>query len=308
MKYLKLSIKNILYFLIMTMFISGCDISGIPEYDRHKAYSYLREQCEFGARVPNSEAHKQCEDYLYLKLSATTSVCRKQKFIYYDQIRDDSLYLTNIIASYNPEDKHRILLCAHWDCRPWADEETDSSLHSQPVMGANDGASGVAVLLVIAEIFKNNPPPVGVDIVFFDGEDYGQSGNPDQWLLGSKYFVKNIGGYRPYYVILVDLIGDSDLNIHKEQYSQTHASWLVSRVWKAAALENAEHFLPDIGKSIYDDHIPFLEIGIPAVDIIDIDYESWHTIHDTPDKCSPESLGEVGRVVLRMVYDKEFNQ
>jgi len=292
----------------MMVFISGCDNINIPEFDQHKAYSYLQEQCGFGSRVPNSEAHNRCKDYLYLKLTASADVCRKQDFIYYDQMRTDTLYLTNIIASFKPEDKHRILLCAHWDSRPWADEEADSSLHSQPVMGANDGASGVAVLMVIAEVFKNNPPPFGVDIVFFDGEDYGQSGKADEWLLGSKYFAKNIGGYLPHYVILIDMIGDSELNIYKENYSQTHANWVVSRIWKAAELENAEHFLPDIGKSIYDDHIPFLEIGIPAVDIIDIDYKWWHTIHDTPDKCSPESLGEVGRVVLRMIYDKELHQ
>jgi len=265
------------------------------------------EQCEFGARTPNSEAHRQCEDYLYNKLAACSGVYRKQKFVHYDKRRGDTLRLTNLIASFNPDYSRRILLCAHWDCRPWADSEEDSSRHSMPVPGASDGASGVAVLLMIAEIFKENPPPMGVDIIFFDGEDYGQAGKPDEWLLGSKYFTKNIGGYRPQYAVLLDLIGDADLNIHKEYYSQMKAGWLVSRIWKAAALEGAEHFFPDIKHSVYDDHIPFLEIGIPAVNIIDMDYKWWHTIEDTPDKCSAESLAEVGRVVLRLIYDKDLS-
>jgi Zn-dependent M28 family amino/carboxypeptidase len=173
-------------------------------------------------------------------------------------------------------------------------------------MGASDGASGVAALLEIADILKENPPPIGVDIILFDGEDYGSHGARDQWLLGSKYFTANIGSYRPTYVILLDLIGDTDLNIHKEYHSHTYASSLVNRIWAAAAADSAEHFHPDILHSVYDDHIPFLQLGIPAAVIIDMDYEWWHTVNDTPDKCSAESLEEVGRVVLRLLYDTEL--
>ena len=289
--------------LLMTLFSCG---KGIPQFDKDKAYNYILEQCAFGPRVPNSEAHKQCENYLVDKLSEFTDVVKRQKFTYYDENRDDSLYLTNIIASLHPEKKSRILLCAHWDCRPWADKEADSSLHSQPVMGANDGASGVALLLTIAEIIKAHPLEVGVDIIFFDGEDYGQYEQSEQWLLGSKYFTANIGNYRPGYVILVDMIGDADLDIHRDYYSNTYSGWLVNRIWKAAELEQVESFYPDVLHTVYDDHVPFLEKGIPAVDIIDMDYEWWHTIHDTPDKCSAESLDQVGRVVLRVLYDNDL--
>jgi glutaminyl-peptide cyclotransferase len=295
-------------FLFMLLFFSCSRHQEIPEFDEIKAYRYLEEQCEFGARTPNSEAHDLCEDYLFNMLSATTPVCKRQKFIYYDVERDDTLYLTNLIASYNPRNEERILLCAHWDCRPWADEDPDSSRHNEPVMGANDGASGTAVLLAIAEIFKIHPPPLGVDLIFFDGEDYGQRGTMDQWCLGSKHFARNIGNYRPAYVILLDLVGDADLNIHKEYYSQLNAGWLVTRIWNAAAVVQAEHFYPDVKHNVYDDHIPFMQIGIPAVNIIDMDYQYWHTVVDTPDKCSPESLGEVGRVVIRTIYDRSLRE
>ncbi len=298
--------KRLFVLALFIFFWAGCDQTKIPAFDKNKAFEYLEQQCDFGARTPNSEAHRLCEDFLFDKLTATGAICRRQNFTYIDQDRGDTLHLTNIIASYNPEDKRRILLCAHWDCRPWADNDPDSSLHNLPVLGANDGASGVAVLLVIAEIFKNHPPSSGVDIIFFDGEDYGQTGSLDEWLLGSKYFTKNIGGYRPQYVVLLDLIGDADLNIHKEYYSQTQAGWLVSRIWQAAEIEMAEHFFPDILHSVYDDHIPFLALGIPAAVIIDMDYQSWHTVEDTPDKCSAESLGEVGRVIIRLLYDEDL--
>lgn len=299
--------KLTIFFVLAALLIFSCNSkSVIPDFDESKAFRFLEEQCEFGARVPNSEAHRQCAEYLYNKLASTTDICRSQKFEYYDQKRGDTLYLTNLIASFNPDNSQRILLCAHWDCRPWADEDPDSINHSQPVPGANDGASGVAVLLAVAEIFKEVPPPMGVDIIFFDGEDYGQSGESEQWCLGSKYFTKNIGQYKPHYVILLDLVGDAELNIHKEYYSQTYAGWLVSRIWKAAALEQAEHFFPDIKHTVYDDHVPFLEVGIPAVDIIDMDYKYWHTVNDIPENCSAESLGEVGRVVVRAIYDKDL--
>ncbi len=299
----KLSVSVLI--LAAWVIFSGCSQS-IPKFDKAKSYNYIIEQCAFGARVPNSEAHDKCEDYLFDKLSEFSENVRRQKFTYYDSSRADTLHLTNLLASFYPEETQRILLCAHWDCRPWADKEADSSLHNQPVMGANDGASGVALLLTLAEIIKNNPPGMGVDIIFFDGEDYGKYNESDEWLLGSKYFTENIGNYHPMYVILVDMIGDSDLNIHKDYYSNTYSGWLTNRVWKAAEIEQAEHFHPDVLHTVYDDHVPFLLIGIPAVDIIDMDYKWWHTLKDIPENCSPESLDEVGRVVIRVLYDKEL--
>lgn len=282
------------------------DRNSVPFFDEQRAFTYLVDQCEFGPRVPNSPGHRQCKEYLYQQLSATSTRVNRQDFTYYDTTAGDNLLLTNLIASYNVENKNRILLCAHWDTRPWADNDPDSSRHREPVLGANDGASGVAVLLEIANGFKDAPPPLGIDIVFFDGEDYGMTGTTTGWLLGSKFFTRNIGSYRPYFVVLSDMVGDADLNIYKEHYSQVYAGWLVSLIWEAARRENAEHFYPEIRHTVYDDHVPFLELGIPAADLIDMDYKWWHTVEDTPDKCSPASLREVGRVVLRVIYDERL--
>lgn len=278
----------------------------IPPFDSEKAFKFIEIQCSFGPRIPNSEAHKKCEEYLYSQLSNHAERVRRQKFIHYDEKRGDSLYLTNIIASFDIKRQNRILLCAHWDCRPWADKDPESSKHQQPVLGANDGASGVAVLLTLAEIIENHPPSMGVDIILFDGEDYGDYDIPDQWLLGSKYFTSSIGSYRPQYVLLVDMVAGADLNIHKDYYSATYAGWLTNRIWRAAELEEASNFFPDVLHSAYDDHVPFLEIGIPAAVIIDLDYEWWHTVSDTPENCSAESLEEVGRVLLRLLYDQDL--
>lgn len=291
---------------VIMLFLPGCQKKGVPLFNADNAFSYLKSQCDFGPRNPNSEGHQKCLKYLFDKLTETTDICRMQSFVYYDSVRRDTLILTNIIASYNPKSQRRVMLCAHWDCRPWADHEADSSLHDKPILGANDGASGVAVLLELANIFKKESPPLGVDIAFFDGEDYGKESQTDGWLLGSKYFVQNIGGYRPLLVVLLDMIGDSSLQIYKEQYSATYAGRYVDIIWKIAEFEKATHFLPQIKHSVYDDHIPFLQAGIPAVDIIDIDYDYWHTLEDTPDKCSTASLAEVGRVLARLIYDKDI--
>jgi hypothetical protein len=288
------------------LLLAGCQKRDLPAFDENRAFSYLNEQCEFGPRNPNSEGHRKCLDYLYEKLLATTDICRRQQFAYYDSVLHDTLRLTNIVASYNPKSQRRVLLSAHWDTRPWADRDADSSSRNKPIIGANDGASGVAVLLEFAQILKNNPPPIGVDIAFFDGEDYGTESHAEGWLLGSKYFAQNPGGYRPILMVLLDMVGDADLQIYKEQYSATYAGRYVDLIWKIAALEKAKHFYPEKKHSVYDDHIPFLQAGIPAVDLIDMDYQYWHTLSDTPDKCSPASLGEVGRVMVRLVYDNNL--
>ncbi len=293
-------------FLALAAFPLACSHPRLPSFDSKRAFEYIEQQCAFGPRTPNSPAHDRCREYLLQKLQETTPICRRQQFIHIDNKKNDTLRLTNLIASFNPEHKTRILFCAHWDCRPRADKESDTSLHRQPVLGANDAASGVAVLLVMAEIMKFHRPPIGVDIVFFDGEDYGRDDYPEGWLLGSKYFVRNIGGYRPSAVILLDMIGDSDLQIHREYYSNTHARWLVDKFWKAAKIENAAHFFDDVKHTVLDDHVPFLQAGFPAIDIIDMDYPFWHTLADTPDKCSESSLGEVGRTLVRFVYDPEI--
>ena len=195
------------------------------------------------------------------------------------------------------------MLCAHWDSRPISDMDPDSSKRELPILGANDGASGVAVLLEMSRLLKDHRPPVGVDLVFFDGEDYGTDKWPGGWFLGSKYFADNLGGYRPRLALLIDMIGDKNLQIYREGISQEYAGDLNDYIWNTAADLGARDFIDEVRDTISDDHVPLLSKGIKSIDIIDFDYPYWHTQEDTPDKCSAESLGEVGRVLTAAIFD-----
>jgi Zn-dependent M28 family amino/carboxypeptidase len=227
----------------------------------------------------------------------------EQRFGHRDAKRDTSFMLTNIVASFAPEKEQRLLLCAHWDTRPWADRSPDPQDLDRPILGANDGASGVAVLLEVARVLKTVPPPRGVDIVLFDGEDSGQDGEMEGWCLGSRRFAESKRGvYRPVHAVLLDMIGDKDLDIHIEGHSQVHASRTVTKLWQIAQKLNMGAFHNEVKHTVYDDHVPLIENGIPCADLIDFDYPYWHTLEDTPDKCSPESLEIVGQVIMHLVY------
>ena len=218
----------------------------------------------------------------------------------------DTLRGTNIIASFNldPDENTRIMLSAHWDTRPYADQESDSTRRAQPIPGANDGGSGVAVLLEVARILSNEPPDVGVDILFFDLEDSGAD-TTIPFALGSEFFAANNAHYRPTFGINIDMVCDRNLQIPKEINSVQAAGYIVDRVWRAAREENAEAFLDREGTAVLDDHIAFLSRGIPVIDLIHTPFPSyWHTLDDTIDKCSAASLGQVGNVLLRVIYEE----
>jgi glutaminyl-peptide cyclotransferase len=267
-----------------------------------KSFGYLMEQCALGPRNPGSEGHQKCKKYLLDMLGGYTSLVKTQEFVYQDTSQDTKLELTNIIASFYPEKRQRVLLCAHWDTRPFADRDPDSSLREKPILGANDGASGVAVLLEIAGILSQRRPEQGVDIILFDGEDYGPEDELEKFCLGSKHFAKNKGEYRPEFGILLDMIGDEDLDVYKEGHSVRYANHIVDLVWAAAGRLEIECFHDSAKHFVYDDHVPLLEAGIPCIDLIDFDYPYWHTTQDTPDKCSPESLQKIGEVLIEILY------
>jgi glutaminyl-peptide cyclotransferase len=259
-------------------------------------------QCQFGPRNPGSEGHQRTKKYLLDKMSQYTNLVKTQEFVYQDTSKKAKLELTNIIASFYPDQKKRMLLCAHWDTRPVADQDPDFSLREKPIPGANDGASGVAVLLEMARVISQRKPKWGVDIILFDGEDYGAEDKLDEFCLGSKYFAKNKGGYNPEFGILLDMIGDKDLKIYREGYSNKYAKKVVDLVWGAAQKLKLSCFNDSTKYSMYDDHIPLLEVGIPGIDLIDYDYPYWHTTQDTPDKCSSESLQKIGEVLIEILY------
>lgn len=279
----------------------------VPDFNPERAFQYLVAQTDFGPRAPNSDGHRACLHYLETELRRLADAVNLQYFTHpgYD---GKTLQLTNVIASFNLGAAKRILLCAHWDTRPWADLDPNLQNRSRPILGANDGASGVAVLLEIAHHLKETPPPVGVDIILFDGEDYGRAGDLDNYLLGSKFFARTKPeGFRPLYGILVDMVGDAQLEIPKERNSVRFAPDLVNKVWTIARNVGSGAFIDAIGEEVYDDHIPLNQVGIRTINIIDFSYPDeshryWHTLQDTPDRCSPESLAQVGRVLLHLIY------
>lgn len=287
--------------ILLRSAVSSAD--NVPAFDKRAAFAHLEAQCAFGPRVPGSEAHLRCRDHLVKTLSGCADKVEVQPFRLSLARPPRTVEAYNIIAKFRPELTDRILLCAHWDCRPWADEDPDPKFHSTPVLGANDGASGVAVLLEMARIFRAQPPPAGIDLVLFDGEDAGDSGNTWSWARGSQYFAGHLSkDAYPGFVVLVDMIGDRDLAIPREAYSLEYAPDLMAKVWGIAAALKIKSFVPERGPAVMDDHIPFLRLGIPAIDLIDLDYPHWHTSRDTPDKCSPDSLDDVGRVLVRLIY------
>ena len=281
----------------------GAEENKPPEvaFDGERAYAHLVAQCAFGPRVPGTAAHDQTKAYLKQELSRYARKVEEQNFTV--KLGDKTLPLTNLIAYFPAPDNTApwVLVCAHWDSRPTADRELAPARRAQAIPGANDGASGTAVILELARLLSNQFPPQGVLLVLFDGEDYGP--NTDRMFLGSRYFAKNYRGPKITWGVLLDMIGDKDLEIPQEGYSRRGAPQVLARLWKIAAELGETAFVNRPGPFINDDHRPLIERGLPCADLIDFNYPYWHTLEDTPDKCSARSLLAVGRVVLQALRE-----
>jgi len=280
--------KQTLIIFLFIILLSSCAGKEPVDFDGQKAFEYAKTQVEFGPRIPGGEAHQSTVDYMISELEKNGWETEIQT----DQINDYTL--KNVIGYRNTQNKTPwIILAAHYDSRFFADNDPDPNNRLTPVIGANDGASGVAVLLELSRIIPKDLSK-NVWLVFFDFEDQGNIENWD-WILGSRSFANQLEG-RPDSVIIVDMIGDKDLNIHYERNSDFD---LQQEIWSIAKeLGYEQFFIPEYKYSILDDHIPFIEKGITAIDIIDFDYEYWHTTEDTLDKISPESLEIVGRTIF----------
>lgn len=286
------------------MAVGGCGAVPAPDFDAARAFDDLVTQTEFGPRVPGSDAHRACAAWLQEELALTADSVWVQPFKGTLPGGADSVAMMNIVARFHREQGRRVLLGAHWDTRRFADRDPDPAARTQSFAGANDGASGVAVLLEVARRLTAVLPPIGIDIVLFDGEDTGDYGKtPGNWIQGSRYFAAHLPAQYEW-VIVVDMVGDRDLTLPQEGYSRRLAPDLVERVWAAAAKIGASAFQPRRGQEIIDDHLPFLQRGIPAIDIIDIDYPYWHTTDDTVDKCDTLSLDMVGQTLLEVIYSE----
>lgn len=278
-------------------------------FDGRRAFEFLLLQTDLGPRFPGSAGHSAALKLLQKQLQEFGAQVELQPFMHYDAEKGITLTMNNIIGTFYPRKKSRLLLCAHWDTRPFADKDEPANQHL-PILGANDGASGVAVLLEIARHLQIKEPAVGVDMVFFDGEDYGREGELENYCLGSRHFIQVNNRFFPHYAILLDMVGDADLQLPIEGYSQQFVPEIVDKVWNIAGDLGIEQFLPEVRNYVFDDHVILNQGGIPAIDIIDFEYPDrnhryWHTLQDTPDKCSPESLQAVGEVLLKVIYSQQ---
>jgi len=280
------------------------------KFDSARAYRNLVKQTQFGPRDPGSKAHERCLKYLREELGKYADVVIPQTFSY-SVPRWKLVALTNLFASFNARATNRIFISAHWDTRPWADQDPDKKNWTKPIVGANDGASGVAIILELARQLRQFPPAIGVDLVLFDGEDLGTSGSGNSFSIGAQHFAKNRPpGFNPRFGINIDMVGDRNLEIEREQNSERLAPEIQNLIFSTARRLMLPGFIDSPGSEITDDHLPLNDAGIPTVDLIDFKYPDgsnkyWHTMADTPDKCSAESLGAVGTLLLEIIYTQQ---
>jgi len=291
---------------LLLLFTLACRGESRPHtaFSGATALQYVKTQLDFGPRIPGSIGARRTGDWIVEQMRARADTVIEQRWAHVTA-HGDTLPLRNILARYHPAATQRVLFLAHWDTRPVSDQATDPAQRSLPVPGANDGASGVALLIAVGDALHAVPPAIGVDLLFVDGEDYGSfTPKLTDVLLGSTYFAQHPpdSSYKPLYGVLWDMIGDRDLQIYQEGFSLKRAPEVVSLVWKTAAdLGYTSYFVPAPGQYITDDHIPLLDAGIHCIDVIDYDFPPHHTPNDTFDKVSAQSLQIVGDVALSLL-------
>lgn len=284
-----------------------------PEFSGDSAYALVERQCDFGPRVPGTDAHRKCGDWIEATLAALcdTAVTQQAQVTTFDGKKLD---IRNFIGTFNPEAGQRILLAAHWDCRPWADKDPDPAKRNQPVMGANDAASGVAVLLELARLMNAKQPNIGIDILITDAEDWGSDGDENSWALGTQYWAANphTPGYHATFGILLDMVGAKGARFAPEYFSTQYAPTFVQKVWSAASKAGFNaYFASDQGGAVTDDHIFINTIaGIPCIDIIDMRpdnteggfFSAWHTTDDVISNIDTATLRAVGQTITNVIY------
>lgn len=295
-------------------------LASCPHFEADSAMTYIREQCDFGARVTGTEASHLCGDYIAEKFKQFGAEVRLQEenVTIYD---GSTVKARNIIASINTDNPDRLLICAHWDSRPWADNDPDEKNHHTPVLAANDGASGVAVMLEMARQLQQMPISTGIDFVCFDAEDMGtprwaedEYDSDGTWCLGSEAWAKQArkDGYVARYGILMDMVGGRGSTFSQEMVSKEFAGPVVDMLWRLAAQIGYSHFFPQReGAWLVDDHVNVNRIArIPCLDVVPYFTEgpssfgpTWHTVNDTPDNIDPNVLEAVGQSLLQLIYN-----
>ena len=290
----------------------------VPVFDADSAFGYVAAQLDFGPRVPGTEGHRRCGEYIIASMSALadTVVTQKAEVTAYT---GNKLPITNIIARFNRGAKERVLILAHWDTRPWADADGNKANRNRPIPGANDGGSGVAVMMELARHLQGEALPVGVDLLFVDAEDYGDSdGFGDTsatWCLGTQYFAEHLPytpETMPKYGICLDMVGGAGAVFHRDYVSHRAAGGVLDRVWSVAAAGGyGDRFVNELGGSIVDDHLYINRAGIPCIDIVEHQSRAtggfpatWHTLNDNLENIDRASLKAVGQTLLNLLYSE----
>ena len=301
--------------------VSDASAAAVPavKFNADSAYSYIKAQVDLGTRVPGSPGHAKCVEYITSELGrhgVDTVTIQKGTVTAFT---GETLPITNIMGSINPDATKRVLIAAHYDTRPWADNETDEVRRATPILGANDGASGVGVILELARVLSANRPEIGVDFLLVDAEDYGDNegfGNKeDTWCLGTQYWGANqpyTAANRPAYGIVLDMVGGRNARFHREYYSNKAARPVVDKVWGTAARIGYSRFFPgEIGGSLIDDHLYINRAGIPCIDIVECNNSqthsfppTWHTLADNMSAIDTAPLKAVGQTVLTVLLEE----
>jgi len=288
----------------------GACAEEVPAFDAVRAFALLEAQCDLGTRRPGSPGIEELRRLIETMAAAhglpAIRLCSTQT----DPLGGGKIEVCNIVVSAGPPGGERLWLGAHYDTRPVCDRDPEPERRSEPLVGANDGASGVAVLLHLVEILGRQAPPGGVDLIFFDGEDSGVAGEPGSYCLGSQHLARTwqdmgspLAAGEPRGLILLDMVGEKNLRIPMERLSLAWAPAWTRAVFDRARQLGLDAFVSVPGQAVIDDHEPFLRAGIPAVDLIDFEFPQWHTTADTPEVCAAASLDQVGRLLLSLIYE-----
>ena len=285
---------------------SGDAVAAPPqEFNGAVAMDYVRAQLAFGPRIPGTTQHRAMSDWLVAELGKRADTVIVQEWIH-TTADGQRLPMRNVLARFAPANTSRVLYIAHWDTRPKSEKATTAMGRLDPVPGANDGASGVAILLGVADALKARSANVGVDLLFVDGEDFGDFDTNTDVLIGSRHFARNLpsAGYSPLFGVVWDMVGKPDSKFYYESHSMRAAPEVVQRVWSTARrLGHESVFIPREGGEITDDHLPLIEVGLRVIDVIDLDYAWHHTPEDTEDKVSQRTLQIVGDVAMAVLRE-----
>ena len=301
--------KNIIFILLFlcSLLFSSQNLN-IPDFNGNQAFEYIKKQCDFGPRYPGSLGHQRLSNYLYDYFIVNSDSVSIFTDSISHPVNNNKIQITNFLIKHNLSSNERYLFIAHWDTRDRADKDLDLQKKSIPILGANDGASGVALLMQLSNHIKNDIKlkNIGIDILLVDAEDMGRPGHVDEWGLGTQSFVKQYKGILPKYAICVDMIADKNPIFKIERFSYNNAKELVYEIWELANDLGYNEFVWQLTGPIYDDHVYYNQgTSVPSIDIIDFDFPQWQKTDDTIENCSSKGLFIVGNVLLNFIFNKE---